>query len=69
MIEQGYDAIMVVPVDTAAMGPITDAVTAAGIPLIYINRNPFGTENPPEGVYYCRLAGNRCRSASGPVPR
>jgi inositol transport system substrate-binding protein len=52
MIQQGYDAIMVVPVDTAAMGPITDAVTAAGIPLVYVNRNPFGTENPPEGVYY-----------------
>ena len=52
MIEQGYDAIMVVPVDTAAMGPITDAVTAAGIPLVYVNRNPFGTDNPPEGVYY-----------------
>lgn len=52
MIEQGYDAIMVVPVDTSAMQPITDAVTAAGIPLIYVNRNPFGTENPPEGVYY-----------------
>jgi inositol transport system substrate-binding protein len=52
MIEQGYDAIMVVPVDTAAMGPITDAVTAAGIPLIYVNRNPFGTDEPPAGVYY-----------------
>lgn len=52
MIEQGYDAIMVVPVDTSAMGPITDAVTAAGIPLIYVNRNPFGTAQPPEGVYY-----------------
>jgi len=52
MIEQGYDAIMVVPVDTAAMGPITDAVTKAGIPLIYVNRNPFGTEEPPAGVYY-----------------
>lgn len=52
MIEQGYDAIMVVPVDTAAMGPITEAVTAANIPLIYVNRNPFGTDNPPEGVYY-----------------
>jgi inositol transport system substrate-binding protein len=52
MIEQGYGAIMVVPVDTAAVGPITDAVTAAGIPLIYVNRNPFGTEQPPEGVYY-----------------
>lgn len=52
MIEQGFDVIMVVPVDTSAMGPITDAVTAAGIPLVYVNRNPFGTENPPEGVYY-----------------
>lgn len=52
MIEQGYDVIMVVPVDTSAMQPITDAVTAAGIPLIYVNRNPFGTDNPPEGVYY-----------------
>ncbi|MEL7656298.1 MAG: substrate-binding domain-containing protein [Bacillota bacterium] len=52
MIEQGYDAIMVVPVDTSAMGPITDAVTAAGIPLIYVNRYPFGTEEPPAGVYY-----------------
>ena len=52
MIEQGYKAIIVVPVDTSAMGPITDAVTAAGIPLIYVNRNPFGTEEPPTGVYY-----------------
>lgn len=52
MIEQGYKAIVVVPVDTSAMGPITDAVTAAGIPLIYVNRNPFGTEQPPTGVYY-----------------
>lgn len=52
MIEQGYDAIMVVPVDTAAMGPITQAVTEAGIPLIYVNRNPFGTDEPPAGVYY-----------------
>jgi len=52
MIEQGYDAIMVVPVDTSAMQPITDAVTAAGIPLVYVNRNPFGTDTPPEGVYY-----------------
>ena len=52
MIEQGYSAIIVVPVDTSAMGPITDAVTAAGIPLVYVNRNPFGTEEPPAGVYY-----------------
>jgi len=52
MIEEGVAAIIVVPVDTSAMGPITDAVTEAGIPLVYVNRNPFGTEQPPEGVYY-----------------
>ncbi len=52
MISQGVDAIVVVPVDTSAMGPITDAVTEAGIPLVYVNRNPFGTDTPPEGVYY-----------------
>lgn len=52
MIEKGVDAILVVPVDTSAMGPITDAVTGAGIPLVYVNRNPFGEDAPPEGVYY-----------------
>jgi inositol transport system substrate-binding protein len=52
MVEQGCAAILVVPVDTSAMAPITEAVTAAGIPLVYINRNPFGEDTPPEGVYY-----------------
>jgi inositol transport system substrate-binding protein len=52
MIEQAYDIIMVVPVDTAAMDPITEAVTAAEIPLIYVNRNPYGEGEPPAGVYY-----------------
>ena len=52
MIEKGVNAILVVPVDTSAMGPITDAATAAGIPLVYVNRNPFGEATPPAGVYY-----------------
>lgn len=52
MIEKGVNAILVVPVDTSAMGPITDAATAAGIPLVYVNRNPFGDATPPAGVYY-----------------
>jgi inositol transport system substrate-binding protein len=52
MIEQGVDALVVVPVDTSAMGPITDAAQAAGIPLVYVNRNPFGESDPPDGVYY-----------------
>lgn len=52
MIEQGVDAIIVVPVDTSAMDPITKAVTEAGIPLVYVNRNPFGEGDIPEGVFY-----------------
>ncbi|HZJ99146.1 MAG TPA: substrate-binding domain-containing protein [Tissierellaceae bacterium] len=52
MIEQGVDAIIVVPVDTSAMEPITDAAIEAGIPLVYVNRNPFGDGDVPEGIYY-----------------
>ncbi len=53
-IAQGVDALIVVPVDTSAMDPITKAAQDAGIPLCYVNRNPFsGMEDKmPEGVYY-----------------
>jgi inositol transport system substrate-binding protein len=39
-ISQKVDAILVVAVDTSAAQPMTDAAKAAGIPLVYINRNP-----------------------------
>jgi inositol transport system substrate-binding protein len=52
MVEQGVDAIIVVPVDTSAMEPITKAVTEAGIPLVYVNRNPFAEGDIPDGVFY-----------------
>lgn len=39
-ISQKVSAIVVVPVDTSAAGPMTDAAKAAGIPLVYVNRNP-----------------------------
>jgi len=54
MLALGVDALIVVPVDTDAMGQITDLVLEAGIPLIYVNRNPFaGAEDQmPEGVFY-----------------
>src|SRR5690606_32615341 len=51
-IEQGVDALVVVPVDTSAMDPITKAAKDAGIPLVYVNRNPFGENAVPENVYY-----------------
>lgn len=52
LITQGVDALIVVPVDTSAMDPITKAAADAGIPLCYVNRNPYGENNPPSGVYY-----------------
>ena len=39
-ISQKVDAILVVAVDTSAAGPMTDAAKAAGIPIVYVNRNP-----------------------------
>lgn len=52
LIQQGVSALIVVPVDTSAMEPITKAAKDAGIPLVYVNRNPFGEGTIPEGVYY-----------------
>ncbi len=52
MIADGVKGLIVVPVDTSATQPITDAAKEAGIPLCYVNRNPFGEEQPPENVYY-----------------
>ena len=49
-LAQGMDAIVVLPVDTAATGPITKSVTKAGKPLVYVNRLPA---NLPPSVIYC----------------
>jgi inositol transport system substrate-binding protein len=52
LISQGVKALVVVPVDTSAVQPITSAATQAKIPLVYVNRNPFGEGTPPANVYY-----------------
>ena len=49
-LAQGMDAIVILPVDTAATGPMTKAVVKAGKPLVYVNRKPL---NLPKGVVYC----------------
>lgn len=48
-IQQGASAIVVVPVDTDATGPMTEAAAKAGIPLVYVNRRPADL---PDGVPY-----------------
>lgn len=53
MLQQGVDAMIVVAADSSAMEPVTAAVTAAGIPLVYCNINPYGDATElPDGVYY-----------------
>jgi inositol transport system substrate-binding protein len=48
-LAQGMDAVVILPVDTAATGPMTKAVTKAGKVLVYVNRQPA---NLPKGVIY-----------------
>lgn len=52
LISQGVKALIVVPVNTSAMEPIIKAAAAAKIPLVFVNRNPFGTGALPANVYY-----------------
>jgi inositol transport system substrate-binding protein len=49
-LAQGVDAVVILPVDTAATRPMTRAVVKAGKPLVYVNRLP---PNLPKGVVYC----------------
>jgi inositol transport system substrate-binding protein len=51
-IAEQVDVLIVVPVSTDAMDPIIAAGKDAGIPVVFVNRNPFGEEQPPEGTYY-----------------
>lgn len=48
-LAQKMDAIVILPVDTSATGPMTASVTKAGKGLVYVNRNP---DNLPKGVVY-----------------
>jgi len=48
-ISQKIDAIVLVPTDTDATEPMTEAATKAGIPLVYVNRFPT---NLPDTVAY-----------------
>ena len=46
---QKKDAIIIVPVDTSATGPMTSSIVAKGAKVVYVNRNPG---NLPKGAYY-----------------
>ena len=48
-VSQKVDGIIVIPVDTDAAGPMTEAAKGANIPLVYVNRKPADL---PSGVPY-----------------
>lgn len=48
-VAQGVDAIVIIPANTDATDPMTQAAVDAGIPLVYVNRKPVEL---PEGVAY-----------------
>jgi inositol transport system substrate-binding protein len=52
LISKGAKALVVVPVNTSAMEPITRAAREAKIPLVFVNRNPFADGKMPENVFY-----------------
>ena len=47
-IAAGVKAIIVNPVDTSATQAMTDAAAAAGIPLVYVNRQPINVDTLPD---------------------
>lgn len=47
-IASGVDAIVVNPVDTSATQAMSDAAAAAGVPLVYVNRQPVNLDTLPE---------------------
>jgi inositol transport system substrate-binding protein len=48
-IASGVDAIIVNPVDTSATQAMSDAAAAAGVPLVYVNRQPINVDTLPDG--------------------
>jgi len=47
-VASGVDAIIVNPVDTSATQAMTDAAAKAGVPLVYVNREPVNVDSLPD---------------------
>ncbi|MFY0620878.1 MAG: sugar ABC transporter substrate-binding protein [Pelagimonas sp.] len=47
-VASGVDAIIVNPVDTSATAAMTAAAEAAGVPLVYVNRQPINLDTLPD---------------------
>lgn len=61
-IASGVDAIIVNPVDTSATQAMTDAAAAAGVPLVYVNREPVNVDTLPDNQAF--VASNEMESGT-----
>jgi inositol transport system substrate-binding protein len=61
-IASGVDAIIVNPVDTSATQAMTDAAAAAGVPLVFVNRQPINLDTLPDNQAF--VASNEVDSSS-----
>ena len=61
-IASGVDAIIVNPVDTSATQALTDVAAAAGVPLVYVNRQPINVDTLPDNQAF--VASNEVESGT-----
>ncbi|MEO9895130.1 MAG: sugar ABC transporter substrate-binding protein [Paracoccaceae bacterium] len=61
-IASGVDAIIVNAVDTSATQAMTNAANEAGIPLVYVNREPVNVNELPDGQAF--VASNEIESGT-----
>ncbi|HEX9858154.1 MAG TPA: substrate-binding domain-containing protein, partial [Paracoccaceae bacterium] len=61
-IASGVDAIVVNPVDTSATQAISDVAAAAGVPLVYVNREPVNVDTLPDNQAF--VASNEADSGT-----
>lgn len=61
-IASGVDAIIVNPVDTSATEAMSNAAAAAGVPLVYVNRQPINVDTLPDNQAF--VASNEIESGT-----
>lgn len=60
-IASGVDAIIVNPVDTSATQAMSDVAAQAGVPLVYVNRQPINVDSLPDNQAF--VASNEAESS------
>lgn len=61
-VASGVDAIIVNPVDTSATEAMTQAAASAGVPLVYVNREPVNVDTLPDNQAF--VASNEIESGT-----